>query len=357
VVGIDIQLFDDQVVTNGRLVVIDERGKSLGRPMGRFAFLFPRGSVDRFGRLRLMWAEPADEPLELIQARFWITQRPTSVWSATYDSSAGWSEPQRIEDSSRLLRWPIRGGADTFGTLDDNQAIVIPRIGSASWRDQELVRHELDIPAGAIYPSIVVRDQRVYIAYIAAAIGAAPTRVTERGGRVRSDTNSVFFLMSKDGGTTWLAPRLVSLSGDYPAHGVHVLVGEHGEIHMVWKQALPNGSLIIRHVISDDDGATWGEPSDYSPAGNFEGMRAALDRCGTVHVVYEDWAGDHADTRIVHVSWSAGWTRAVHPFAGLTGMTPDLRADAAGHLSLIFVGRRVNDPTGRFATYMTTLGP
>jgi hypothetical protein len=353
VVGINIQRFDDRLVENGPLVVWQISGKSVGRPEGRFAFLFPRAAVDSADNLRLIWAEPADAPVQQIEARKWFFQRPATIWTATYTSSAGWSVPERIHDASGRLNWTARGGSDNFGTLDVHQGVIIQPVGEAAWRDERLVRYSLEIERGTIYPSLAVDRSDVYLAFIAAASEPA---VRGAEPRVHSDTNSVFFRGSYDGGRTWTPRRLVSRSGEYPAFQVSVLVGPGGEVHMLWKQTLRDGFSVIRHVLSRDKGRTWNAPDDFIPGGAFDGMRAAVDPCGTVHVVYEDW-GKADRTQIACVAWTSRWTKAAHPFEKFIGMTPDVRIAASGRPLLAFVGRMGDATQMDYATYVTELVP
>jgi hypothetical protein len=352
VVGIDIQQFDDHVIENGPLVVEDLDGKVLGKPQGKFAFLFPRATVVD-GSLRLVWAEPT-AVADHIEARRWFFQRPVATWSSTYDSKSGWSVPERLSGPTQL-EWTFRGGADNFGSTEPLQGIILNGRGLADWYDARLTRHTLTMPRGAIYPSIAFDGNQGYLAYIAAI--SAQTVAPDARLQTSEDRSSIFIRTSGDSGKTWGKDRIVSVSGTNPAFEVNVLVGTNHDVHLVWKQALAAGGSSIRHILSTDGGLTWDSANDVAPGADFTGLRAAVDSCGVVHVVYQDWSGGPGQLRVGYVTWRGGWSRPVRPFADYFGATPDLRVDATRAPILIFVGRKVDQAGETVATYVSRLAP
>jgi hypothetical protein len=161
-----------------------------------------------------------------------------------------------------------------------------------------------DVPqvSGAAYASIAVDDASgaITVAYVRGLPGAT------------FDRNSVFIVRSEDDGRSWSSPRLVSRSGRTPAFEVQARVGPGQELHLVWMQDT-TGDLtaeLIRHVSSRDGGRTWSEPVDIRPPEGFRSLYTAIDACGTLHVIYEDWhgggtAGDTDYLRFVDGRWEA----------------------------------------------------
>jgi hypothetical protein len=172
---------------------------------------------------------------------------------------------------------------------------------------------------------------------------------------MQSDANSVWFRASRDAGRSWTPVQLVSRSGQYPAFQTQLLVNPQGGLHLLWKQTRSDGAFAIRDIRSSDHGATWSQPDDIVPGVQFDGVRSIIDRCETVHVVYEDWNSEPDRVHIDYVRWNGRWSKPVHLFDGFVGMTPDLRLAASGEPELVFVGRPSSIPGRPFATYVSKL--
>lgn len=350
-VGVGLQKLDGQVIENGPLIVAELFGRSLGRPRGRFTYLFPRAAVEPNGDLRLVWAEPR-VVTDLIAAQEWVFQDPVSIWTATYNRKVGWAAPAQLEVTTGRFDWTAHGGADNFGSLDPTQGIVLKSRQGAAWFDLDLRRHQVEMPRGAAYSSLAFDGQSVYLAYVAAAKDTSTASVGPTARR-HEDVNSVFLRRSKDGGRTWEPPRLISLSGRHPAFESTIVVGPRHTVHLIWKQSLPDGRLALRHIESRDGGAEWSRPEDLILSGDLLGARAVVDRCGTVHIVYSDWTDGPGQVRVGYAQWNGRWFRQQAPFIEFLGGMPDLRLDADGSPTVLFVGRVRGDPNAPARTYVS----
>jgi hypothetical protein len=357
VVGVNIQLFDDHVVTEPPLLIWQRGRGTLPRPTGDFSFLGPRATVEANGQLRLVWGEPDESGVGHIRAREWLVQRVTTLWTATLSMSGEWSAARVIyRDPS--LAWPARGSSDNFGGTDPLQAAVVPSRTQSAWLDRTARVHALPAETGYGYLSLHVDSDASYLSYIAAAnLDKVRPTVGPDGTLLRSDQNSVFVASSKDAGVTWDPGRLVSLSGENPAYDVQVQVGRLHDVHLVWNQSLHSGASVIRHVVSTDGGVSWGRPDDLPLQGHVENIQTGIDDCGTIHVVYEDWSNGVGDTRLIYARWSGSWSNVEALFPDLVSMTPELRRNQERTPTLAFVARRRADTTRHFTTFVSTWVP
>jgi hypothetical protein len=293
IVGVDIQTFGPDRVPESPLTAWEIGRRDIGRPFGRFAFLFPRGAVDAHDRLHLFWAEPRVLGSN-IDGSTWAGLLPAGIWTATYDAVSGWSTPRELPLESEQPRWWWTGVADNLGDAGLEQGIGLPprrpsrslpylALGQdGSWRRTTL-------PAPGAYATAASDSNRIVVAYAAAdsAWAASPANPTHE------DANSVFVRTSTDGGVIWSAPTMVQRGGSAPAHEVKVLLGKEGEVHLLWIQATPVGAA-IRHVVSPD-GVRWPTPDDL-PAPSQKNMRAL--RPGTTRGGrLGGWRGSHSPRR------------------------------------------------------------
>lgn len=314
-------------------------GYFVGRPDGDFTFLYPRGAVDMRGRLHLFWAEP-DELQHERPAASWPSQRPSILYTGVYDKANGWSEPKILERAPRLL-WELRGGWE-LGSASTAQHLVVidatargtPEAVYYSMAGDKWIRKTATLHRPPAYVSIARNDRHVFLAY------AAADRLWSRAeaNPYHRDVNSVFLIVSSDNGETWSSPRLVSQSGVSPAFHVQVL-SSGTKLHLTWKQSARDGPL-VRHLSSIDDGITWSTPHDLDPATQFEGLRTVLDRCGNMHVIYEDWRGGPTRVHLDYATFTDGWSAPIHLFDASFAITPDLQLNSAGEPVLAFVGSR-----------------
>lgn len=353
VVGVDIQMFGADRVADNPLIAWEIGGGDIGRPPGRFAFLYPRGAVDARDRLHLFWAEPRVLGSS-IDGNAWAGLVPAAIWTATYDAASGWTTPRQLPLETNEPRWWRTGEADNLGDATLEQGIGLPSrrprsslpylaLGrDGSWQPTTL-------PATGVYATVVSDRDRIIVAYAA----ADSVWATSPANPTHEDANSVFVRRSTDGGTTWSAPALVQRGGTTPAHEVQVLLGKQGEFHLLWIQATPAGAA-IRHVVSRD-GVRWPGPDDL-PAPGLRNMRAVIDACGKVQLVVEDWSAGVGRTQLVAATWDRRWSAPVRLYPHLEAMQPDLRISDNGGPVLAFAGRPLDGgPATRYATYYARL--
>jgi hypothetical protein len=328
-VGIDIPAFDAGTMRRGALLAVDTRtGRSIGRPPGRWWFLFPQAAPDSDGRLHVLWGEPKALGKTIPRRRFPAT-RTRTLWHAVYDRAEGWSRPQAIHRVRGNLLWNRDGAelrADPAGGL---HAIVAQTTDA---RGRGLVYLRLDRGRWSAHELAV--QQAAYASVSADAAG----RVTVAAiAHHQGEPNRALVVQSGDGGTSWTAPRAMPAGGQ--AHGITVREGPRGALHVQWRQNVSGGFLpeVIRHVASSDGGASWSKPSDLNPRERFQEVRSAVDRCGAVHVLYRTARGTRSELR--HTRWQGGWSRPRTLLAGVDPVTADLGTTRDGELVLFASAR------------------
>lgn len=355
VVGVDIQTFGDEPIASSLLNVWDLGHDSVGFPAGRFTYLYPRAAVDARDRLHVVWAEPDTLPAHLT-AKQWLLLRPNHVWSAAYDPASGWSAPSRLAIETRELRWQWRGVGDNLGDGRSRQGIGLstmrpPKSLPYLVLDADGKWRRLTIPFAGLYMNILSRGDWMMAAY--AASDESWSRSSDN--RMREDANSVFVRTSRDGGASWETPVLVQQGGTAPAHQLQALLGARGKIHLLWKQASPEGE-VIRHVASTD-GTVWSKPDDLFARG-LDNFRAAIDGCGDVQIVAEDWNMGVSHVQLTAARWDGRWSEPRRIFADFEAMTPDVRSSTDGVLHVAFVGRLIKAVRPRpYATFYSRLLP
>jgi hypothetical protein len=150
------------------------------------------------------------------------------------------------------------------------------------------------------------------------------------------DANRVFFQRSDDSGLSWDHRSYVTRAGRNPAHQLTLLLSPQGVLHLVWHEDKSTASLVI-HAESRDQGLTWSAPDEFAAPGLVDGLRAALDRCGQVHVVFEDWVGGADSLHLDHAVWSGSWSHHEHLFSGLLTSDPALGLRPDSTLVLVFL--------------------
>ena len=313
---------------------------SIGAPTSDHAFVFisPKATLDETGRLHVLWAEPPEHE-QTIPPYQWILLRTSSLWAAAYEPERGWSPPTRIYSGAISWNWrvtsgPIAGGVggeSLIAVPNDDYGVLVLALEGGRWTVMAIPD---SMPAA--YVSVLGLGQRRLLAVVKAGIGHG------------YDRNSVF-LYGQDGEGPWRLMREIQRSGTQAAMEVRLVKGAGGRVHLVWRQTIREDHFVIRHTQSDDGGASWTEPSDLLPGGLMQSLEAAVDRCGRLHVVYEDWSeGSFSAVRMGYATWDGGWSRPqrLHPSYVATDLTLVPRRD--GSLMLAFYGTsgRPNDPSG-----------
>jgi hypothetical protein len=332
VVGNDIYLFDTLPSPPRPLIAVTTDGRDIGKPAGDFQFASPRAFVDG-GTLHVLWAEPGEGARPLLRED-WIRLifDYASLWHAAYTRERGWTEPARVYAGSGIS-WH-HGMADMVadpaaglhGVVGDETrgALVYLGFSHGAWQSRPVP----GIVRRPSYLAIAASGGRVYVAYVAADRSAP------------RDANSVFLVRSADGGRTWLPPRLISRSGANQATQIRAFAAPDGTVHLVWAQNLSGGlePQVVRHVVSGDGGETWSPPDDVDFPDGLGTLKAAVDRCGGVHVIHEARAdaGESEESRLWYARWAGGWSAPEQPFGDLNSIEADLETGSDGSPRLVW---------------------
>jgi hypothetical protein len=348
VVGSDIRDFSDRTLRPPLLVAGMASQADLGRPAGRFLFLFPRASRDSDGVVHLVWGEPDTAGAS-------TTYPPTvrSLWYARYRGDSGWSDPVLVLRARQLSWDEVQGSAPLIGVggelrlavpirTDSGPALLaLPTLRAGHW---SVLRIRV---GGMLAYARMARtsDGRIVIGYIAAD-NSAP-----------HDRNSVFVLRSGPDGNGWTRPRVVSRSGSEAALDLRVFAGNSGAVHFVWAQSL-SGALtrdVVRHVVSNDGGASWSTLPELKIPANAWSFTASIDRCESIHVVIVTMRGSRE--HLSYARWDGAiWTAPSEPFPSLEVPSADIASDGSGDVSLVWLGRRSNaSDTAAFSTMWSRL--
>ncbi len=311
-------------------------GTPLGGPSGDLLLAYPI-IAHVSGKLVLVWGEADTRDTLLLPA--WPPPITRLLFSIR-DLSGQWTEPSQLITATQL-RW----SPDRLNSLSVSPAgamhvavpaelaggvevIAVLRFDGSAWQQSILVP-----PTSAAYASVTEsRDGRVLLAFVGA-------------DSIGTDVNSVFVATSSDGAKSFGPPRIVSRSGNAPAHGISALAAqEQGRFHLLWAQdtSADGAPDVLRHVSSSDAGSTWSPVDDVAPPVGFRPPVTTIDGAGTIHAVYEDWSGGGADGHLDYVCWSGGWSDITHLHPSLTAMSPALHASADGTLYLVFLARPRN---------------
>jgi hypothetical protein len=326
VVGNDLP-FNDQPVKVGETLTAWRVGHgSIGAPASDLVFISPKATLDAAGRLHLLWAEPPTHG-HVVPPYQWMLQRTSSLWTAAYEPQRGWSAPTRVY-AGRIDWSRLTSGDITRGAHDESLAAVPNEDGGAL----VLVLHNGEWTVTAI-PG---RTQSVYVSVLGLADRRLLAVVTADTTQAQ-DRNSVF-LYGQDGDGPWRPLKQVQRSGTQAAMEIRLLKGPGTRVHLVWRQMIREDSFVIRHVQSDDGGASFSESSDLASGGLIQNVQAAVDMCGRLHVVYEDWEDGMNAVRIGYASWDGAWSKPqrIHPTYTAGELALFSRVD--GTLLLAFLG-------------------
>lgn len=168
---------------------------------------------------------------------------------------------------------------------------------------------------------------------------------------------SIFYRQSRDGGTSWTSPILLTPVGN-GAIKPQILASRTGVLHLVWDAgrggglAQVAGSTQVSYVTSRDGGTTWSDPIEFSgssagyPGSSGRFITIGEDGGGKLIVV---WLKLPDDVPHYQISSDGGlnWS-APAPLPGVFGIwsviesgldTYSMATDSAGHIHLVMVGR------------------
>jgi hypothetical protein len=327
-------LFYDRPVTIGKTLTAWRVGTgAIDGPAGDLAFESPKATLDSAGRIQLLWAEPpAHDPV--IPAYRWPVLPSASLWAASYDSARGWTRPAQIYSGPIL--WKNAAVGDAGGSAGSPVVAVPKEAGGVI----------VAAFVGGVWSTSTAADSSASAYASPIDLGGRRLLAVVRADDSQShDINSIF-LYRQDGEGPWMLWQQLQRSGERPALEVRLIRGAHGRLHLVWRQMMRENYLVIRHMHSDDGGASWTAPKDLLPGGLIQSLQGALDGCGRLHVLYEDWGDGPNAVRVGHAVWDDGWSspQRLHPDYIATDFSLLTRADHS--LSLAFLGTR-GEPSDR----------
>jgi hypothetical protein len=334
VVGNDV-LFLDQPVKVGEALTAWRVGHgSIGAPAPDLAFVSPRAVVDASGRLHVLWGEPSTDAKEIAPYK-WALLPISSIWSATYEPARGWSHPARIHSG------PVDWNRATVGAVsaeakhenlvvapNDAGGVLLLALRDGRWHATTVLENLK--PA---YASVIALVGRQLLSIVAAS---TPDPEDAAKGTFH-DVNSVL-LYSQDRRGAWRPWKRIQRSGEQPAFELALLEGAQGRVHLLWRQTIRQDYFVIRHVHSDDGGASWTEPSDLMPGGPVQNVQAAVEACGRLHVVYEDWSEGADAVRIGYATWDSTWSSPRRLHAQYVIAEAGLHRRTDGALLVTFLG-------------------
>jgi hypothetical protein len=323
VVGVDNAALTENVAPGQMLMAWRVGVGPLKKPEGRFFFHTPRAVLAADGRLHVIWGEP-DTTAGSIPLASWARLGVSTLWSSSYDEH-GWSRPTVIFRGG--VTW-LDATVTQFQGRKVDALVAVPRTnGGVLVLALEHGTWSTSIAADGVptaYVSALSRPDDDLLAVVAA------------DRTQRSDVNSVFLYARKAGGD-WRLQQQVQRSGDRPAMEVSLVDDGPSRLHMVWRQSLRENHFVVRHVQSNDGGTTWGAPTDLTPGGVLQKVRAAVDVAGTLHVAFEDWTQGTDSIRLGHATFGGAWSRPERLVPNYVAGDPTLLRQGNGTLLLAFL--------------------
>jgi hypothetical protein len=308
------------------------------------AFVLPRVVLDGLGRIHLFWGEADTTGSPTIGDAI---EQQHALWWSMSSRSGTWTRPKRLlsglDVDWRLAR-VLRGNDQrsifivvTSRDSTDPTGVSYLHFNGANWEHRRVPR-----TLGGVYPSVAQDSSgRLFLVFVAGATGT------------KYDANSVFVTRSNDTGRTWSDVKLLSRSGSLQAFNPSI-VWTPSALHVVWAQDRTGNQTpdAVREIHSLDRGAHWSVPNDLKAPPGFSRLSVAADRCGGIHVVFEDWGGaipGHLDYAHLGPTWSS----VSHLFSQMLAMDPTLTLDEGGALNLTFSGSL--SPDNRLMSLVSTL--
>jgi hypothetical protein len=313
------------------LTAVDLTGHSLGRPMSANGIFHPMLAALDDSSLIMLWGEPDTTAA----ARRFLWQPPLAqVWSARWQRGNGWTTPHLILWGNPASLWNGRQSTEPVRSSDGDVHLAVPtihgvrylRYHAGEWRVSTIPH----VPGGSAYSSIAAdaTGRVLLVAYV--GVDTTATR----------DYNSVLMVRSTDGGATWSTPAVIHASkGHRPAFEVQVRA-QRSFVRMLWLQDLDGDETpdAIRAVSSSDGGISWTSPRDVRLPQGPRALKSAIDSCGLVHAVYEDWNGGGTDGHLDYVRFTGtAWTTVQHLSPHRTAMSATIAVPSPDELLLMWL--------------------
>lgn len=344
--------------TSSALVFGEIGGRTLTPPPGRHDFVAPLLFADRAGGVRMVWGDKdttdradsvagsgpstpnSDTARNSSQAGVpgehrSAAGRVRALWSARYTPRDGWDAPKRILVAPRGLSWARGRLTPPLVTSDGSVHLAA---GS---------------PEGPVYLGRFGDRWHVGTLRIGEAASFAAVAPSGSGtlAMVYVRRRQLLATASYDRGRTWSGGAVLdSTTAGVPRHPQ--LVVASGRVHLLWGHAV--GALAsdaIRHVRLATDGAAWEPVGEVSIGSLIAQFRAVADGCGAIRLLYQPLPVRGSELSPGWVRWAGRWG-APAPLRLIPAPTsPELHVDAAGVLTLLYVGRDSRDSTGAVTTW------
>jgi hypothetical protein len=331
--GNDVPILGATPHPPGPLVLLRLDGQHIEPPPGRFTFAYPRGVIDPSGRLHLLWAEPV--ALDSLRDQTWRGGWERRLWHAAYARTTGWTTPQEVYRSDVPFFWSEASAATA--RLDNRGRIHV--VARRAILDRSLVhvvidgerhRHEVVPTPPGVYTDFVVDRDQLFVALM----GWSDAHPEQKG--------DLYFTRVSTLGGQWTTPTLIRGSVEGHVREVQVVVTPDKAVHLVWAHS-PRGldyPEVLRHVQSSDSGRTWSPVVELAVPHPFSHLRAAVDECGAIQIVFAPWpSGDFSKRNYGYVEWAGRWGTPATLFPELHPLYLNLTTAPDGTLYLFAVAR------------------
>ena len=246
-------------------------------PPGARSFARPNASIDRSGKLGVVWSEESSPDTT---ARAAEDMRRATVWFA---ERAGdhWTRPLRVLADVKVD--PAIVGEASMLSLQDGRHLIVPGFAP----DVGPVVVHLTFTAEHTHEAEVLPLHGVPVDYVTAAAidGNGILVAYSSGGKVHA-------IQSTDDGGSWSAPRtLESVDRRVPLH-LRSASGPFG-VQVIWGMAEPSHVLAtaIAHASFDIRTKTWTDVTVLNVPNGLADPVLAVDQCGIAHVLFESIGG------------------------------------------------------------------
>jgi len=284
----------------------------IGKPAGDFWFLYPQVEYDTDGALHLVWLEPAPDTLAAVRDRadgrmHEVITDFDRVYHSTHEDGS-WSSPKVVVNES------------AYWVTEDPPSLVAGDEGSLHLLyGNRLQRRSTD--ATHMY-----FDGEQWHDRSPAVRQATYSTLTRRSdGRlyltfaapvIDGPQDQLFLMHSDDDGATWSDPSPIHSGRVQRVSQPRLLVDEAaGRMHLIWGQEADHTfHNHLWHSVSEDEGQTWSDPARVSPSyeGTFHYHKATIDECGGVHSLF--YIDNHAvqTPQFYYANWlsDTGWRDA-----------------------------------------------
>ncbi len=292
-----------------RLRVLRLDGTIIDGPAGAWWFAHPRAVTDAVGTVHVVWAEPVD-PLPIDPATLRGSPPPLrTIWYASL-TSRKWSRPLRIHHGG-TIRWDETTASRLILDGQNRLHVAFAADDSSGW--------------GMVYLSASAAPARewhavqwhlaVGVAYLDLAIGPTNRAAIVFASALaspRKRENVLFLTQSMDDVSQWTPVAEISNADEEPATEPHLFWDSPSALKLQWVHQATDSFIGGRMLYTKLTGPRLRRTNTraLSLAGATGRSRAAIDACGTIHVITHAYLGEDTELRYARVSEN-GWTALV----------------------------------------------